>query len=65
MAAKERPIKVTLQGRWMNLCHQAHETRDPQKLNEVLAKMDQMLQERQDRLRGVSATRTLLNRTSV
>jgi len=36
----------------MNLCEQAQEARDPQKLTEVLAKMDRMLQEKQDRFNG-------------
>jgi hypothetical protein len=54
MIAKARPINGTLQGRWMNLCGQAQEERDPQKLAEVLAKMDRMLQGKQDRLNGES-----------
>jgi hypothetical protein len=36
----------------MNLYGQAQEARDPQKLTEVLAKVDRMLQEKQDRLNG-------------
>jgi hypothetical protein len=39
---------------WMNLYGQAQEARDPQKLTEVLAKVDRMLQEKQDRLKGKS-----------
>jgi hypothetical protein len=37
----------------MNLYGQA-QARDPQKLTEVLAKVDRMLQEKQDRLNGES-----------
>jgi hypothetical protein len=52
MTAKTTPRNGTIQGRWMNLCEQAQEARDPQKLTEVLAKMDRMLQEKQDRFNG-------------
>jgi hypothetical protein len=54
MIAKARPINDTLQERWVNLWGQALEKRDPQKLTEMLAKIDGMLQERQDRLNGAS-----------
>jgi hypothetical protein len=54
MIAKARPINGTLQERWVNLWGQALEERDPQKLTEMLAKIDRMLQERQDRLNGDS-----------
>jgi hypothetical protein len=54
MIAKARPINVTLQKRWVNLWGQALEERDPQKLTDMLAKIDRMLQERQHRLNGAS-----------
>jgi hypothetical protein len=54
MIAKTRPRSGTFQKRWVNLWGQALEKRDPQKLTEMLAKIDRMLQERQDRLNGDS-----------
>jgi 7,8-dihydro-6-hydroxymethylpterin-pyrophosphokinase len=54
MTAKARPMNGTLQERWMNLVGQGQEERDPQKLTEVLAKIDRMLQEKQARLNGES-----------
>jgi hypothetical protein len=39
---------------WVNLLGQALEERAPQKLTEMVAKIDRMLQERQDRLNGDS-----------
>jgi hypothetical protein len=54
MIAKARPINGTLPKRWVNLWGQALKDRDPQKLTEMLAKIDRMLQERQDRLNGDS-----------
>jgi hypothetical protein len=54
MIAKARPIDGTLQEQWVNLWGQALEERDPQKLTEMLVKIDRMLKERQDRLNGAS-----------
>ena len=54
MIAKTRSISGTFQKQWVNLWGQALEERDPQKLTEMLAKIDRMLQERQDRLNGDS-----------
>jgi hypothetical protein len=45
MIAKARPINGTLPKRWVNLWGQALKDRDPQKLTEMLAKIDRMLQE--------------------
>jgi|HubBroStandDraft_4_1064222.scaffolds.fasta_scaffold99698_2 hypothetical protein len=52
MIAKEGPATGTHQEQWMILCEQAQEAQDPQKLTEVLATMDRMLQEKQDRRTG-------------
>ena len=62
MIANARPNNGTLQERWVNLWGQALEERDPQKLTEMLAKIEGMLQERQDRLNGASP-RSNLNET--
>jgi hypothetical protein len=57
MIAKARPINGTLHKRWVNLWGQALEEGDPQKLTDMLAKIDRMLQERQDRLNGCIAAK--------
>jgi hypothetical protein len=60
MIAKARPINVTPQKRWVNLWGQALEERDPQKLTDMLAKIDRMLQKRQDRLNGASSRSNII-----
>jgi 7,8-dihydro-6-hydroxymethylpterin-pyrophosphokinase len=52
MIAKEHPMSGTKQERWMNLCEQARNERDPQMLLELFTKIDRMLQSKQDRLNG-------------
>ena len=52
MTAKEGPMNGTNQERWVKLCEQAKREHDPQKLSVLFAKIDGMLQERQDRLNG-------------
>ncbi len=36
--------------RWMELCEQAAKEQDPEKLSQLVAEIDRMLQEKQDRL---------------
>jgi 7,8-dihydro-6-hydroxymethylpterin-pyrophosphokinase len=52
MIAKKHRMSGTKQERWMNLCEQARNERDPQMLLEVFTKIDRMLQSKQDRLNG-------------
>jgi hypothetical protein len=40
------------QERWKALCAQASKEQDPVKLSELMAEIDRMLQEKQDRLTG-------------
>jgi hypothetical protein len=54
MTAKERPMNGTNQERWVKLCEQAKREHDPQKLSVLFAKIDGMLQERQDRRNGLN-----------
>jgi len=52
ITAKECSMNGTNQERWLNLCEQAKREQDPQKLSGLFAKIDGMLQEKQDRLNG-------------
>ncbi len=36
--------------RWQELCEQAAQEQDPEKLSQLVAEIDRMLQEKQDRL---------------
>lgn len=52
ITAKEGPMNGTNQEQWLNLCEQAKREQDPQKLSGLFAKIDGMLQQKQDRLKG-------------
>ena len=54
MTAREGPMNGTNQERWVKLCEQAKREQDPQKLSILFAKIDGMLQEKQDNLNGLN-----------
>jgi hypothetical protein len=45
-------MKGATKERWMELCAQAAVEQDPEKLSELVAEIDRLLQAKQDRLKG-------------